>query len=177
MDPEVAAELHKLDAADQKLARQHMLQVMLQDRFKFAGHTEPHEVKGLYLVIGKNGPKLKETTVDANDQTRPSRGMSVRSPSAGVVEWDGHAKKITSMLGQLGYETGRVVFDKTGLTGLYDFTLKFAEERAFQASGPDINNVPELGGALEEQLGLKLVSGKANMDYVVIDHVERPSSN
>jgi uncharacterized protein (TIGR03435 family) len=178
MEPEVAAALQNLSATDQKLARQHMLQVMLRDRFEFAYHSEPHEENGFDLVIAKNGSKLTQAAPVVGDQNPAPRGMSVRSPSAGVVEWDGRATKIGSMLGQLQYETGRTILDKTGLTGVYDFTLTFASERgAAIADSSPLDAAPALNTALEEQLGLKLVASKVDREFIVIDHIERPSSN
>ena len=83
------------------------------------------------------------------------------------------------------------VVDKTGLTGTYDFTLKYvyapnlaglraslndaaSTQPAGAASDP---NGPTLLDALQDRLGLKLVSGKGPLEVIVIDHVERPSRN
>jgi uncharacterized protein (TIGR03435 family) len=85
---------------------------------------------------------------------------------------------------------GRPVIDKTGLTGLYDFTLKFAPEgvRASGPLGPTLTllqgqvqsppadpNAPSLEAALQEQLGLKLEPGRGPVEVVVIDRLERPT--
>jgi len=85
---------------------------------------------------------------------------------------------------------GRPVIDKTELTGVYDFTLKFAPEgvRASGPLGPTLTllqgqvqsppadpNAPSLSAALEEQLGLKLESSRGPVEVVVIDRLERPT--
>jgi uncharacterized protein (TIGR03435 family) len=78
------------------------------------------------------------------------------------------------------------VIDKTGLVGMYDFTLKFAPESAGspgllkflpQATfGPVADpNAPSLTAAVQEQLGLKLESARGPVDVVVIDKFERPT--
>jgi uncharacterized protein (TIGR03435 family) len=69
--------------------------------------------------------------------------------------------------------TGRIVIDKTGLTGYYDVDLKWTPDEDLANGGSG----PSLFTALEEQLGLKLVSKKAPVDVVVVDHIERPSEN
>ena len=66
------------------------------------------------------------------------------------------------------------VVDKTGLTGTYDFTLKFGP--ITQPAVSD-SNVPTLLDAVQDQLGLKLVLGKGPLEVIVVDHIERPSRN
>ena len=64
--------------------------------------------------------------------------------------------------------------DKTHLTGKYDFTLTYvpaAKAASDETGGPSVFT------AVEEQLGLKLVPGKAPMDVLVIDSIERPAAN
>ena len=68
---------------------------------------------------------------------------------------------------------GGPVNDKTGLGGLYDFTLDFTPEAALAggATGTSIFT------ALESQLGLKIEAEKTPLDVLVIDHAEKPSEN
>jgi uncharacterized protein (TIGR03435 family) len=71
------------------------------------------------------------------------------------------------------------VVDKTGLAGGYDFDLKFALEPK-TANPPDAvltDSGPSVFTAIREQLGLKLETGKAPVDFFIIDHAERPSEN
>jgi uncharacterized protein (TIGR03435 family) len=76
------------------------------------------------------------------------------------------------------------VIDKTGLTGEFDFTLEFAGS-VFPASSTEASGAgdgrwdgPTLFVALEKQLGLKLEKGKAGLDVLVIDHVDKvPTEN
>jgi uncharacterized protein (TIGR03435 family) len=63
------------------------------------------------------------------------------------------------------------VDDRTGLTGLYDFTLQYT----YQSSDPD--SFPTITTAIQEQLGLKLESTKGSVPVLVIDHIERPTPN
>lgn len=87
-------------------------------------------------------------------------------------------------------QLGRPVLDKTGLTGIYDFTLQWTpdESRAPMFKGTEggqqgaADNMPspEASGpsifaALEEQLGLELEKQKGSVDILVIDHAEKPS--
>jgi uncharacterized protein (TIGR03435 family) len=74
----------------------------------------------------------------------------------------------------------RPVVDQTGLTGNFDFVLEFAPESATgenAASSLSDRGGPTFVEALKEQLGIKLDSQKGALDYIHIDHVERPSEN
>ena len=81
----------------------------------------------------------------------------------------------------------RVVLDKTGLTGGFDFELQWTPDQ-FQGTGPlggipgapppappTDSTFPSLFTALQEQLGLKLDSERGPVEVVVIDHVEKPA--
>lgn len=81
--------------------------------------------------------------------------------------------------------TGRPVYDKTGLTGMYDFNLKWAPEPGgagpFGPPPPGAPPVavdpdaPNIYTAVQEQLGLKLESAKGPVDVIVVDRIERPA--
>jgi uncharacterized protein (TIGR03435 family) len=86
---------------------------------------------------------------------------------------------------------GLIIVDKTGLTGKYDFTLKYTpdENRGAMPKGPAADEPgagsaapleasgPSIFTAIQEQLGLKLDRQKGPVEVLVIDHVERPSEN
>ena len=72
------------------------------------------------------------------------------------------------------------VVDKTGLTGRYDFTLRWAAEQLSLVPGTptaDAEKSPSLFTALREQLGLRLTSTRGPLEVLVIDHAEKPSEN
>jgi len=80
---------------------------------------------------------------------------------------------------------GRLVLDRTGLNGRYDFKLEWAQdpggmkgpgsagEKAEEAGASDLSG-PSIFTALQEQLGLKLESTKGPVEIIVIDRVENP---
>jgi uncharacterized protein (TIGR03435 family) len=81
----------------------------------------------------------------------------------------------------LEFDLDRPVVDQTGLAGRFDFTMRWTPDpsefsgRAGAAASNDANAPPGLFTAVQEQLGLKLESTKANVDVIVIDRVERPT--
>jgi uncharacterized protein (TIGR03435 family) len=90
---------------------------------------------------------------------------------------------------QLTPRAGRTVQDRTGLKGSYDLTLMWWVSPASSGSsagGSDDQSLPsasdpaggpDLFAAIQQQLGLKLESGRGPVEIIVIDHVERPSGN
>ena len=77
------------------------------------------------------------------------------------------------------------VVDQTGLTGRYDFQLRFTPDGnqaanfgGLEPGNPaDLDAPPDIFTAFEQQLGLKLQPTKAVVDVMVIDRIERPSPN
>jgi uncharacterized protein (TIGR03435 family) len=130
------------------------------------------------LVLAKGGLKLKENA-------DPPKGLDLFAVNSSAIK----AKAAT--MGGLIYMLrgvpdigGRAVIDKTGLTGVYDFSLKWTPLQAAAAPGGESGSAPASGGeevslftAIEEQLGLKLISAKEPGQVLVIDHIERPSEN
>jgi uncharacterized protein (TIGR03435 family) len=142
-----------------------MLQNLLADRFQLKVHHVSKEFPVYYLVVGKNGPKLKTSDVETKFSMYVKAGAATRITATHVP--------VARLVDQIGYYTGRPLFDKTGLTETYDFELDFAPEGldAPNSSGASIFT------AIQEQLGLKFEPGTAPFDTVVIDHAEKPSEN
>ena len=74
----------------------------------------------------------------------------------------------------------RPVIDKTAITGMFEFRLIY-DQRLSLIGGPGTEpfdpSGPSIFAALQEQLGLKLESGKAPVEVLVIDRVEKPREN
>ena len=89
----------------------------------------------------------------------------------------------TQTLSQL---TGRIVVDRTGLTGGYDIDLKWTPTPDQLPPGPPPPGVelppidptgPSLSTALQEQLGLRLDAERGPVEVLVIDRFQRPAEN
>jgi uncharacterized protein (TIGR03435 family) len=178
MDPDVMEALQKLRPRKQYLARQHMLQVLLREYFKVLVRTEIRDVPAYDLVVAKKGSKLTQVA-DAGPLFQNFK-MSMDSTMQSVTA---KGEPATSLLGLLSADTGRPVYDKTGLTGVYDFTLKYTPKQflmdspAEGAAAPLAQPAPPIEKALEDQLGLKLAPSTGQMEFIIIDHAERPSGN
>jgi uncharacterized protein (TIGR03435 family) len=154
-----------------------MVQKLLADRFKLIFHREKKELTVFAITIGKGGPTLTKSTADTNGV--PGLGFrGLGNLVARNATMDDFASLMqTSVL-------DRPVVDQTGLTGRFDFTLNWTpDETQFTAMGvkvpppPENAEHPDLFTAVQQQLGLKMESTKAQVDVLVIDHVEKPSDN
>jgi uncharacterized protein (TIGR03435 family) len=167
---------------DQRLA---MIQPLLADRFKLKARIEVRNALVYRLVIAKNGPKLKlwkpgeasKLNFQAEDDSKTKLFMQ---PGLLMAEAD----TMMSLASALQWEMHRTVLDQTGLKGKYDFTLKWMSDEPRDPDQPTDSqipppdpNYPPIFTAIKEQLGLKLESGEGALEFLVIDHIERPSQN
>jgi uncharacterized protein (TIGR03435 family) len=177
-----------------------MLQVLLEDRFKLTLHRETRQLPVYELTIGKGGAKLQSSkegsctpySVDSPPTSTPGEprpnfcGFHM-TPDDGLNRTlDGNGITMAALAANLSRTyvspLGRNVIDRTGLIGAYDVHLKWAIDSLPAPAGPNTTPPSDVTGpsiftALQEQLGLKLESGKGPVEVFVIDHVEKPGAN
>ena len=144
-----------------------MLQAMLEERFKLKIRREPRNAPVYALVVDKGGSKMKPSANQSG-----SRPCSSTAPPPGLQRFCS-STSIAYLNIRLYGEVGRRVVDKTGLAGLYDMDLVWSQDplAGLDSTGPSVFT------ALQEQLGLRLVSETALVDSFVAESVERPSEN
>ena len=156
------------------IQRQRM-QAALAQRFALKCHFETKQLPVYNLVLAKGGPKpaLAATPADA-----AKKGSFSSHGEDAKVRMEGAGVTLDQLAANLTRALGRTIIDKTGLTGIYDFTLTYAPDTASapSAAAPDANG-PTVFTALEEQLGLKLESAKGPVPVLVIDSIQKPSEN
>jgi bla regulator protein blaR1 len=175
--PDAAAPPDPATAGEEQRKTIERLRNLLADRFQLMLHPETREQPLYSLIVAKGGPKLQEST---------ESGSGIRVMGRGTLR--GNAAGLGMLALNLSNELGRRVIDKTGLAGKYTFELKWAPIQFSTAptgsSNPPaeypVAAVPEgatIFTALQEQLGLRLESGKGPVESLVIDRAERPSGN
>ena len=168
-----------------------MMRALLAERFNFKGHYETREQPVYELVLarpsepllptlrkvdvdcearraaGVRGEKLPELPRLSNGQTPCSMSMNgsdFLKITSGGMTMASFGRSIQSL-------AGRVIVDKTGLEGRYEFTLSFT-----QNPGPNSEHV-DVFTALREQVGLELRAARGPVRMLVIDHIDRPTEN
>jgi uncharacterized protein (TIGR03435 family) len=150
-----------------------LVRELLADRFQLMTHREAKQMPVYLLVVAKDGPRLKAHS-DAGTKTRGGCGRLV-------------GRRVTAdAIGTiLSRQVERQVFNRTGLSGEYDFQLDFTPDSGpCRAAGnsqgalaADPSGRPSIYTALQQQLGLKLESSRGPVELLVIDRVEKPSEN
>ena len=171
------------------------VRALLADRFALATHRETRTMQVYALRLaradGAPGPSLKRSAIDCPALIAAARSGGPPPPAARACGFRGRVGGLQSNgmpLSDLGValagRVGRAIVDQTGLTGTWDLTLTYAPESAQFPAGtlspdappPAANpDAPSLFTALQEQLGLRLVSTTAPVDVLVIDRVSRPT--
>jgi uncharacterized protein (TIGR03435 family) len=165
-----------------------MFQSVLADRFKLAVRRDTKEMPIYSLVVAKNGPKIHP--VDEGDcpevPTPQNPCRSLRRTQFGQLTAEKAPMPALALV--LTGIVGRTVLDKTGLPkGSYSYKLEWTKYLQSPQLPPGAAQVPmafdpgsveaAIASALEEQLGLKLESGRGPVETIVIEHIERPSEN
>jgi uncharacterized protein (TIGR03435 family) len=173
--------------ADQRAA---MLRTLLAERARLAAHYEDREDDVYFLVLARPdarlGPSIRRAPRDcaaaaaAAQAGTPAPALAPAAngaPPCGIRSQGGEflAGGITmeGLARNLGSRSGRIVIDRTGLDGFYELTLQYDARR--DATAAAASDAPTIFTALQEQLGLKLESGRAAVQTVIVDHIERPT--
>ncbi len=157
-----------------------MFQRLLEDRFGLKLHTETKLMSAYELLVAKGGPRLKlahNGGEELLDGSLAPEGVSGYFSKAGprLVGRNASMAQLAESLARLFQAP---VADRTGLSGAFDFSVAYAKEDSERpaAALPDVPPAPVLRIAIQE-LGLKLQSGKAPIQILVIDRVTPPTAN
>jgi uncharacterized protein (TIGR03435 family) len=175
-----------------------LLQSLLEDRFKLKLHRETRELPVYVLTVAKGGPKFQQSKEKScttfnwiRNSPPPGQIASIHCGAAELtnaqlnrtldavgISMTGATPDAPGLTWFLSRELDRIVIDKTGLTGLFDFYLEWNRAATLNkaATSADPDN-PSLFTALPDQLGLKLTPEKGPVEILVIDHAEKPSEN
>lgn len=145
-----------------------MLQNLLVERFQIKFHYVTKDEPGFALLVAKNGPKLHPSTSEEEKLTfLAPNGEELPKPMGKAIRVNFRKCSINALKNLLSF-AGNIGpgIDKTGLSGVYDFTLSWNEEDG-----------PSLASALRDQLGLQLRAEKIPVERFVLDSAQKPTAN
>jgi uncharacterized protein (TIGR03435 family) len=155
-----------------------LLQTMLAERFHLAIHHESREMKIYNLTIAKDGPKMKPSPNPSVDGLQPPPLRPLPPPGYhGPAFLNIAAISMPRFAGYLSGFLDGPIHDSTGLEG--DYEIKFRAGFGGTSSEPTANSSSlSIFDALPEQLGLRLVPKKEQVDIVVVDSIDKsPTEN
>jgi uncharacterized protein (TIGR03435 family) len=147
-----------------------MLQTLLAERFKLNFHRQSKELKAFVLTIAKGGAKLIPAAAPDGKPFHQNTANGTIAKSITIQEF---ADFISGPLQM-------PVVDQTGLPGRYDIAIDFTPylpDPTHNMDGTKMDSTGILMATLEGELGLKMESRKAQVEVMVIDHIEKPSEN
>jgi uncharacterized protein (TIGR03435 family) len=182
-DSEADAKMAALTQDQQLEEQRHMLQTLLEERFKLKTHWETKEGDVYNLVVAKGGPKLgaEGSTPPSADELkrfgdRPVPALYQKNDGQGY-DFIAHGCSMGQWVEMLTAQFGRPVSDRTGLTGNYDFVLKYKGRWDRDRKADDLDPMPPMDRGLQQELGLKVEAARGTVRMLVIDHIEKPSEN
>jgi uncharacterized protein (TIGR03435 family) len=159
-----------------------MTRRLLRDRFKLAAHTEVRQEQVYALVVarsdGRLGAQLKPaaqkcTAASPGTATPCGINTSVTNATGRMTATGQTTEQLAAALSSFGLN--RMVIDRTGLKGEFDFELRWTPENSRGAADTQANDAPSLFAALQEQLGLRVESQRGPVEFLVVDDIERPT--
>ena len=147
-----------------------MLQTLLVQRFNLKFHFASKETNVYALVVGKSGQKLKSSAPNASEMGL--HGVHGRNQTISMP-----CETMSSLATDIAntFFIDRPVVNRTGLAGTYEIKLEATPQ--FRIDGDAQPEDISVFTAVQEQLGLKLEPAKANIQILVVDHIEKPTEN
>lgn len=153
-----------------------MLRTLLAERFNLRVHRETRQDKVYALVVAKDVPKLQPPKDTKLSYVGTSRGKVTLSAdgrpdfSAAPVIVTGHNASMGQFALYLAGVMRRPVEDKTGIEGKYDFRIEYTPDNSSA-------DAPAFSTALQADAGLKLNAAKGPVEFLVVEHADKPSPN
>jgi uncharacterized protein (TIGR03435 family) len=166
-----------------------MVQNLLLERLSLKARVEMRELTVLKLVVGKNGPKLKDhqgiaeesVQVDPTASPHDMGGFQLNQAKSGLVAINKDMKVLVTFL---EFILGQKVVDGTGLTGLYDFNLQLdmqalvPPDHVYRFDLPASTAASATVYQAVSDLGLRLEQQKAVIPVVIVESFQqKPAEN
>jgi len=164
-----------------------MLRALLIERYQIKFHYEEQQVDALSLTAGK--PKL--TKAAPSNRTGCTRQPQPNGLELRLVCRNIKLAEFAEQMQSYDSTITHPVLDETGIDGAWDFTLRYGILANFTRLSPrapvagaipnlprDPDPLPSFTEAVEQQLGLKVITRKRPLSILAIDQIsEMPTEN
>jgi len=141
-----------------------MLRSLLSERFQLKQHTETRSVRGYELTVAPSGPRIHPVQPGEASTTGPGLHFhgDMRQFADLLAVQISIPAPTSASVPVIASPSPAPVLDKTGLEGIYDFSVDLR---------------PEIGTdgftfwkrVIEDQLGLRIESRKSDVEFVIVD--------
>lgn len=173
-DPDTDSVLEKLSDKDAWAEKNHMLQVLLAERFHLRIHPETRMSNTYELVTTSRTAKLMTPVHGDESKTINTCGVRFYREKGGEI--DSKGCPFDTFFTELEQQLATDVVDRTRMKGMYAFHLMWWPAQMPEPES-SVDRYPPLRDAVREQLGLELKPAKGPMTFWVVDHIEPPTSN
>jgi uncharacterized protein (TIGR03435 family) len=182
-----------------EMMRGPMMQALLEDKLSLKIRRETKNAPAYALVATSGTSRLQEFqegSCTPQDWSRPQSlhptpGVKYCSFFVGTTPTEGSMPRaeakgatLSDIAKLLSLALDRPVIDATGVAGRFNFYLEFAPDETTpqllslrSRVGTAVNALRPILTAIQEQYGLKLVPSQAPREFLVVEHVEKPSFN
>jgi uncharacterized protein (TIGR03435 family) len=162
-------------------AMKEFLKALLAERFGFAAHLETRQLP-IYALVHLRADRSPGPALKARDCTAPQEAArTVGSGCGGVIrdtgKITGSGVPMVMLANSLSAVLNNIVTDKTGLSGLFDFELRWSDAVDAANQTTSLSDAPALTTAVQEQLGLRLQPDRGPVEVLVVDRVSEPTEN
>ena len=146
-----------------------MVKGLLEDRFQLKVHRATKQDTVYALAVSRTGPKIKRVPYDHADRLRNDAWHGVKAAQGHLFTTEGAIAGLVAYLSQI---LDRPVIDRTGLDGVFEFDFTLP---ATILPSPDSS--VSIFEAIQDQLGLRLEQTSGPVEFLIIDHAEKPDAN
>jgi bla regulator protein BlaR1 len=167
-----------------------LLQALLEDRFRLKVHRDTRKVPAYALTVAEGGLKLEpfQGSCTPRDFDKPPSKADCGTGRSWGDELGMKAATLADLCVPLSVFLDRHVVDETGITGRFNITLKLPQEDHELLTGP--RSLPATSDPTAparpslpfndvkmamKTLGLNLEPTDGTSEFILIDHIEKPS--
>ena len=153
-----------------------MVREMLAERFRLKLHAEVRQETVLEMSVDSGGLRLKEVAAPVPPEQEGRPGLAMSDSGGRMI---GAKATMAGIARAAGTLLRQDVYDETGLTGYYDFNIRWTAPPADPPPSPRLgpDGMALFITTLKDQFGLRFTRTTGPVQYWIVDHLEQPTEN
>jgi len=151
-----------------------MLQSLLIERFGLVT-SKSNDRRPVYVLMYHTGRPQPGLTLLTDEECCGLMRSGSQSLTANAMSMSRFAELLSGSSTFTGID--RLVIDRTGLSGVYDVSIRYSPPQVYGLRRPESKDLPQFFTALREQTGLALEAREEDVEVLVVDRIRRPEPN